>query len=91
MWKHCWLYMDKAFVDSTAFYDLINHDRVIVSFYMGGSGNDNFRSCAVGSDGSFVIVGSTNSRDWLTKNAMQPTFGGGSVDIIVVKFSPENP
>jgi hypothetical protein len=44
----------------------------------------------VSSDGSFVIVGSTNSRDWPVKNAMQPTFAGGSGDVIVVKFSPEN-
>jgi beta-propeller repeat-containing protein len=48
-------------------------------------------STYMGPDGSFVIVGSTNSRNWPTRNAMQPTFGGGSGDIIVVKLSPGNP
>jgi hypothetical protein len=77
--------------DGVAFILSADFSYAELSTYMGGSGNDNFRACAVGTDGSFVIVGSTNSRDWPVRNAMQPTFGGGNDDVIVVRFSPKNP
>jgi hypothetical protein len=77
--------------DGVAFILAADFSHAELSTYMGGSGNDNFRACAVGLDGSFIIVGSTNSQDWPVKNAMQPTFGGGSGDIIVLRLSPRDP
>ena len=39
-------------------------------------------------DGSFVIVGSTDSTDWPVLGAFQSSFAGGDDDVLVVKFSP---
>jgi len=63
----------------------------LLSTYMGGRGNDNFRACALGPDGSFVIVGDTTSRDWPVHNASQSAFAGGSTDVLVVEFSVGEP
>ncbi len=62
--------------------------RLLYSTYMGGSGEDLFRACAVTPKGEIVLVGSTTSRDWPTKNAAQNAPAGGPDEIIVAKFRP---
>jgi hypothetical protein len=76
--------------DGVAFILSADFSYAELSTYMGGSVNDGFRACAVGSDGNLIIVGSTNSPDWPVRNAMQSTFAGGKGDVIVVKFSLGN-
>ncbi|MFQ5807974.1 MAG: SBBP repeat-containing protein [Armatimonadota bacterium] len=73
--------------DGTPFVLAPDFTRAVMSSYMGGSGEDNLRACALGSDGSFVVVGSTNSRDWPVRNAAQPSLAGDG-DVVVVKFTP---
>jgi hypothetical protein len=59
-----------------------------LSTFMGGSGEDLFRACAVTPGGDLVLVGSTTSRDWPTNNAHQPSPAGGPDEVIVTKLSP---
>jgi hypothetical protein len=64
--------------------------------YLGGSGNENWLGSephriaghiAVDQAGSVYLTGSTNSTDFPTSlDALQPTFGGGSHDALVVKL-----
>lgn len=60
--------------------------RAEFSTYLGGSGEDLFRACAVTASGEVVLVGSTTSTDWPTANAQQPTPAGGPDEVIVVKL-----
>jgi hypothetical protein len=62
--------------------------RALFSTYMGGSGEDLFRACALSHNGEFVLTGSTTSRDWPTRNATQPAPAGGPDEVIVAKFRP---
>ncbi len=62
--------------------------RTVYSTYLGGSGEDLFRACAVTPHGELVLVGSTTSHDWPVKSAMQPLPAGGPDEIIVVKLRP---
>jgi hypothetical protein len=62
--------------------------RALFSTYMGGSGEDLFRACALTAKGELVLAGSTTSKDWPTKNAAQPTPAGGPDEVIVAKFRP---
>jgi hypothetical protein len=62
--------------------------RALFSTYMGGSGEDLFRACAITAGGELVLVGSTTSKDWPTENAMQASFAGGPDEVIVAKFRP---
>ena len=62
--------------------------RLLFSTYMGGSGEDLFRACALTAKGEMVLVGSTTSKDWPTKNATQSSPAGGPDEVIVAKFHP---
>ena len=53
---------------------------------LGGAGDDTGFDIAVGVDGSATIVGTTNSSDFTTTNALQPNFGG-SQDAFVAKLN----
>lgn len=67
-------------------------DTLVYSTFLGGSGNDEGHSIAVDSSGSAYVTGPTNSRNYPTANAFQPTPGGGisSVgDAFVTKLTPE--
>jgi hypothetical protein len=64
--------------------------RVLYATYLGGSGDEMFRSITFGSDGSIYLIGSTSSPDFpVTDHALQPKFGGGTGDVFVVKLLPE--
>src|SRR2546426_1440159 len=66
-------------IDPTLFY----------STYLGGSGDDEGRGIAVDADGNAYVTGFTKSPDFpTTAGALQPTFGGGSVDAFVTKLDP---
>lgn len=51
---------------------------LIYSSYLGGNASDEASGAGVGSSGTAVIVGFTNSPNFPTVNAFQPTLGGSS-------------
>jgi len=55
--------------------------------YIGGSSQNNGQAIAVDAGNNIYITGSTSSVDFPTKNAAQPTFGGGYENAIIVKLS----
>lgn len=58
--------------------------------YFGGSKDDEFNDVSSGQDGSFTLVGSTVSTSMIaTTGAHQVSFGGGSKDGVVTKFSSD--
>src|SRR5262249_14787070 len=48
------------------------------STYFGGGDSEQAAGIAVDSQGSIYVIGNTSSGDFPTKNAIQPTYGGGS-------------
>ena len=77
--------------DGTPFVLSADFARAVVSSYLGGRGEDNFRAIALCPDGGFMIVGETSSPDWPVLNALQPRSRGGGNDAIVLKFAPASP
>ncbi|MBD1383442.1 SBBP repeat-containing protein [Metabacillus arenae] len=63
---------------------------LIYSSYLGGTGDDIGSSIVVDEIGNAYVTGSTNSPDFPTVNAFQPTFGGG-VDAFVTKIGLQCP
>lgn len=61
---------------------------LVYSTFMGGSGYDNGHDIAVDSAGSAYVTGWTSSTNFPTRNAMQPTSGGGQFDAFVFKLNP---
>jgi len=55
--------------------------------YLGGSSTDHFHSIAVDSIGNAYVAGDTNSVDFPTANAIQPTSARGELDAFVTKFN----
>jgi len=62
---------------------------LIYSTYLGGHGDDQGSGIAVDSAGNACVVGTTESGNFPTKNAIQPTFAGGNRDAFVTKISPD--
>jgi uncharacterized protein (TIGR03437 family) len=65
---------------------------LVYSTFLGGTGVDfGFGRLAVDSDGSAIITGLTASKDFPTKNSLQPYVGGGSYgyDAFVTKLTPD--
>jgi hypothetical protein len=56
------------------------------STYLGGSSGDGGNGIAVDPRGHVYVTGSTNSPDFPTHNALQPTFSGGPSDAFVAKI-----
>lgn len=64
---------------------------ILVSTYLGGSGDQNTDNVAVDSAGNIYLAGWTGSGDFpTTPRAFQPAFGGGPTDIFVAKISPNS-
>lgn len=61
--------------------------RLLYSTYLGGSGGERGQGIAVDATGNAYVTGYTNSTDFPTLNALQPTFGGGNADAFVVKVN----
>jgi uncharacterized repeat protein (TIGR01451 family) len=57
------------------------------STFIGGSGTDAGRSIAVDLSGNAYLTGDTASSNFPTKNALQPTFGGGPRDAFITKLN----
>jgi hypothetical protein len=60
----------------------------VYSCILGGSGDDTGFDIAVDGQGSAYVVGSTDSKDFTTVNALQPNFGGAQ-DAFVAKLNPD--
>jgi len=61
---------------------------VVYATYLGGSGPDVPTGLAVDAAGNAYLTGGTASNDFPTKNAFQPTFGGGTSDAFVAVLNP---
>ncbi len=66
-----------------------NGSSFIYSTYLGGSNVERGRDIAVDTDGNAYITGNTNSLDFPIKDALQPTYGGGSEDAFVTKINAD--
>ena len=60
---------------------------LVYSTYLGGSINDFGKSIAVDSSGIAYVTGLTNSVNFPTVNAFDPSFNGGSSDAFVTKLN----
>lgn len=60
---------------------------LVYSSYLGGSSLDYFQGITVDSTGAAWATGYTSSTDFPVLGAVQPSFGGGSYDAMVAKFS----
>jgi FG-GAP-like repeat/IPT/TIG domain/Beta-propeller repeat len=60
---------------------------LVYSTYLGGSGTDAGNGIAVDSAGDAYVTGGTDSSDFPTTAALQPTYGGGSVDAFVAELN----
>jgi hypothetical protein len=60
---------------------------LIYSTFLGGNSSDSGSGIAVDLEGNAYVTGGTNSTDFPTKNALQPTLHGQS-DAFVTKFDP---
>jgi len=60
---------------------------VTYATYLGGSGVDTPTGLAVDSFGNAYLTGSTNSNDFPTAHAFQPTFGGGNSDAFIAALN----
>jgi Beta-propeller repeat len=62
---------------------------LVYSTYLGGKGpNEGGGGIAVDSSGSAYVTGTTNSWDFPTVNALQPTYRGGDEDAFVSELNP---
>jgi len=61
---------------------------LVYSTYLGGSNEDNGIGIAVDSSGRAYVTGDTASTNFPTLNPLQATFGGGTHDAFITKFSP---
>ena len=63
---------------------------LIYSTYLGGSGGSSFgdagNAIVADSAGNADVTGQTDSTDFPTANALQPTHGGGTFDAFIAKF-----
>jgi hypothetical protein len=68
-------------------FALIIDPSLVYSNILDASGNDAGFDIAVDSSGNAYLTGNTDSSDFPTKNPFQDSFGGGSYDAFVTKFT----
>jgi len=61
---------------------------LVYSTYLGGSDNDAASGIAVDIAGNAYVTGGTQSNDFPTVNAFQPTYGGGYATAFVTELNP---
>lgn len=61
---------------------------LVFSTYLGGSNFEQGHGIAVDSSGNAYVTGYTGSVDFPTLNALQPSYGGATVDAFVTKIGP---
>jgi hypothetical protein len=65
---------------------------LIYSTYLGGSGGSSFgdgvSAIVADTSGNAYVTGGTDSTNFPTVNALQPTHGGGTFDAFIAKFGP---
>jgi hypothetical protein len=57
--------------------------------YLGGNGGDSGNGIAVDQRGQAYVTGFTESTDFPTVNALQPTFGGGFLDAFIAQLTAD--
>src|SRR5262249_28392385 len=62
---------------------------IVYSTYLGGGGEDSGHGIAVDSSGNAFVTGITNSQDFNTRNAFQPTITGLAEDAFISKISAD--
>jgi hypothetical protein len=62
---------------------------LVYSTYMGGTGNDELWSVAIGPDSHAYFGGVTTSRDLIVVAPFQEAYGGGNRDIMLAKLPPD--
>ncbi len=62
--------------------------QVLYCTYIGSTVYDEGRTCWADPDGTFYMAGESTGSNWPVLNAAQPAYGGGSMDNILVKFTP---
>lgn len=74
----------------TAFMTKLSSDgrALIYSTYLGGTGVDSSYAVALDNQGNAYFGGWTESRDFPLKNAVQPSYGGGTTDCFLAKITP---
>ncbi len=60
---------------------------LVYATYLGGTGWDSGFGIAVDATGQAYVTGRTNSRNFPTRHALQPHFGGGENDAFVAKLA----
>jgi hypothetical protein len=65
-----------------------NGSALVYSTYLGGSNNDRGADIALDFNGNAVVVGTTASANFPTKNGVQPAYGGGDSDAFVTRLGP---
>jgi hypothetical protein len=61
---------------------------IVYSTYLGGGSYDTGHKLVLDSEDSVFLCGMTKSRNFPTKNAIRPSFGGGNRDGYVAKINP---
>jgi hypothetical protein len=71
----------------------IDLSTLVASTYIGGSGDDDFnnmQSISKDSTGNLYVVSNSNSTDFpIVGGGYQSTYGGGSADVVVAKFTSD--
>jgi hypothetical protein len=63
--------------------------QLVYSTYLGGSVSESGRAVGIDAQGNIYVSGITNSTDFPTQNAYQPTKTGNSFDNYVTKLTPD--
>lgn len=74
--------------DDLAIARFDSEGKLVFSTFLGGNGEE-FGSGRLDRDGNLILVGTTRSAEFVTRNALYPKMNGGG-DAFFLKMSPEN-